>query len=364
MAARLCNNTTRLLLPFLLVAGRRRPPHLRQRLLDGLEEPRDLCLGADRDPEAPKAAVLPAPEPDHDALCLGQALVDGQRRLVVRLAVCVQHLVQQEVALGAAAQPPDAGDPGQPGDHPVPLGDEPRPVLTHGAETLGGQGVRGQGAGGGGDVIGGLEAVQDAGDWGRAEGGAEPDAGHAEGLGQGLHDDEVGPLVDPLGQGGLALVAAGEVDVGLVQHDDAIPGGMLEDAADVILGQQRAGGVSRGAQVDELDVVVGGVVEGGEDGGQVELEGRGGEQGHAVQGDVVDVGGDGVHAVGGGADQDAVTGGDTEAAQEGIDGLVGADADKEVVRGEGLVRVGTGAAQVAQLLLEGVLVRVRVAVQA
>jgi len=73
---------------------------------------------------------------------------------------------------------------------------------------------------------------------------------------------------------------------------------------------------------------------------------------------------DGVHAVGGRADEDAVDAGHAEAPQQGVDGLIAADADEQVVRGEGLLGVGVGRPQVAEQLLEVGLVRVRVPVQA
>jgi hypothetical protein len=73
---------------------------------------------------------------------------------------------------------------------------------------------------------------------------------------------------------------------------------------------------------------------------------------------------DGVHPVGGRADQDAILAWHAEGAEEGVDGFIGADADEEVGRGEGLGGVGVGVAEVAEELLEVVLVGVWVAVQA
>jgi hypothetical protein len=64
------------------------------------------------------------------------------------------------------------------------------------------------------------------------------------------------------------------------------------------------------------------------------------------------LGGHAIHAVCGRADEDLLATGDAEGANEGIDGFVRADADEEVVWGEGFGGVGVGVAEVAELLLE------------
>ena len=163
-----------------------------------------------------------------------------------------------------------------------------------------------------------------------------------------------------LGEGGAVR---GEVDVGLVHDDDAVPGRVGEDLLDVGFGEQGAGGVARGAEVDELDAVVA-VGEGGGDGGDVNGKVGRGEKRDLNEADVVDGGGDGVHAVRRGADENGVAAGDAEAAQQGVDGLVAADADEQVIRRDGARRVVVGVSEVAEELLELALVRVRVAVQA
>ena len=122
---------------------------------------------------------------------------------------------------------------------------------------------------------------------------------------------------------------------------------MVEDLRHGGLGDQSAGRVSRRAEVDELDGRV--RREGGKDGGHVRVEG-GSLEGDRVDGDVVDGGGDGVHAVGWGAGQDLGGSGGTEAAEEGVDGFVGADADEEVRGSQGFGGVGVGVAEVAEVL--------------
>ena len=76
------------------------------------------------------------------------------------------------------------------------------------------------------DVVGGLEGVEEAGDGRGGEGGAEADAGEAEGFGERLHDDQVRPLEYPFRERGAR---GREVDVGFVQHDHPVPGRVLQD---------------------------------------------------------------------------------------------------------------------------------------
>lgn len=65
---------------------------------------------------------------------------------------------------------------------------------------------------------------------------------------------------------------------------------------------------------------------------------------------------DAVHAVCGRADEDAVARGDAERAEEGVDGFVAADACEEVGGCEGSRGVRVCVAEVAEELLEVVLV--------
>ena len=71
-----------------------------------------------------------------------------------------------------------------------------------------------------------------------------------EGLGKGLHDDEVGPVVYPLGEGGAI---GGKVDVGFIQYDDTVPCGVSEDSLDVFLACEAGSRVAGRANVDHLD---------------------------------------------------------------------------------------------------------------
>jgi hypothetical protein len=73
---------------------------------------------------------------------------------------------------------------------------------------------------------------------------------------------------------------------------------------------------------------------------------------------------DAVHAVGGRADEDLIARGDAEAAQQGVDGLVAADAYEQVCRADGLGGVSVGVAEGAEEGLQVVLVRVGVAIEA
>lgn len=169
-------------------------------------------------------------------------------------------------------------------------------------------------------------------------------------------------LEDPLGEGGG--FGGGEVDVGFVDDDEAVPGRVGEEGGDVGFREEGAGGVAWGAEVEKFD---GGGFRGGgeegEDGGEVEGEGRGGEERDFDEGDVVDLRGDRVHAVGRGADEDAVEPRAAEGAEEGVDGFVGADAEEEVGGGQGEGAVRVGVAEGAEGGFEGRLVGVGVAVE-
>ena len=76
------------------------------------------------------------------------------------------------------------------------------------------------------------------------------------------------------------------------------------------------------------------------------MEVVGGVEGHFDDADVVDLGGHGVHAVGGWAGEDFVAARDAEGAEEGVDCFVAAYADEEVGGGEILFRVDVGVAEV------------------
>jgi hypothetical protein len=65
-----------------------------------------------------------------------------------------------------------------------------------------------------------------------------------------------------------------------------------------------------------------------------------------------------IHAICGRANEDLLASGDTEGADEGVNGFIGADADEEVGWGEGLGGVMVGIAEGAELLFEVFLVAV------
>lgn len=303
--------------------------------------------------------MLLASEAHDNTLGLCQFLVDGQRSCVVRVARRVEHLEEQEVTLGATAQTANTGYLGQLCQDAVTLGENLGTVVAHDCQALLGDGVGCEGASRTGDVVGGFEAVEEAGNRGGGEGGTETDAGQAKGLGQGLHDNKVGELRHPLGEG---RIFRSKVDVGLIEDHDAVPCGVVEDLLDIRLCEDRAGGVARRANVHKLDVRL--VGERVEDLRDIERERRGRQQGDLDDGDVVDLGRHGVHAVGGRAGEDAVAAGHAEAAQQGVDGLVTADSDEEVIGRERLRSVGVRVAQGAKLLLQIGLVGVGIAVQA
>ena len=71
-----------------------------------------------------------------------------------------------------------------------------------------------------------------------------------------------------------------------------------------------------------------------------------GVQGYFHDADVVYLGGDGVHAVGGRAGEDFVAARDAEGAEKGVDCFVAAYADEEVGGGEILFGVYVGVAEV------------------
>lgn len=283
--------------------------------------------------------MLLASESNNHALCLGKPLIRRQRNGVIRLTLRIEHLEQQEIALGTTAKTAHAGNRSNLLDDSVALGNDLGPVGFHDGEARRADGGVGEGAGRAGDVVRRLEAVEQRGNGRGGKGHAETDAGHAKGLGEGLHHDQVGVLGHQLGEGG---VFGRKVDVGLVKHDDAVPRRVVEQRHDIGLVQQRAGGIARRAEIGNLDGRVG--RERGRDGGHVEAKRGRGQQRHFDNGNVVDLRRDGVHAVCRGACQDAVLAGDAEAAQQGVDGLVAADTDEEVGRRERLFGVGVGVA--------------------
>ena len=124
---------------------------------------------------------------------------------------------------------------------------------------------------------------------------------------------------------------------------------MLEYLLHILLLQQRTGGVPWRAEICEFYSGI--VRQRGRDGGHIELE-AGSLKRDFHEGDIIDLGGDAVHAVGGRAGEDLVLSGDAEGAEEGVDGFIGANAYKEVVGGEGLRGVSVRVAEVAEVLLE------------
>jgi len=303
--------------------------------------------------------MLPSSKPHHHPPPLRQPFIHRKRRLIIRPAALIQDLNKQKITRLPAPEPSNPLHPRQLPHQPLPLLNDPLQIPPHDSQTTLAQRAPRQRARRAADVVRGLEAIEEARDGLAGEGDAEADASEPKGLAEGLHDDEVIPLGNPLGEAGAL---GREVDVSLVDDDDAVPGGVLEDGLDLGPGDQRAGGVAGGADVDELDGGVGG--EGGGDGGDVEGEFGGGGQRHLDEADVVDLRGDAVHAVGGGADEDLIAGGDAETAQQGVDGLVAPDAHKQVCRADGLGSVGVGVAEGAEEGLQVVLVRVGVAVEA
>lgn len=270
----------------------------------------------------------------------------------------VQNLIEQKVTCGSTSLPAHALNLGQFLNQPFPLGHNLGSICPHDGQAPVPQRRLRKRARGASDVVRGLHAVQHAGNGRGGEGGAEADAGHAKGLGQGLHDDKIGVLGDELGEG---RVPGRKVNVCLVEDHDAGPRRVVEDLDYMFLGEEGAGRVAGGAKVGQLDVGLAG--QGGGHGGDVEGELGGGREGHLDDVDVVDLGGHGVHAVRRGARQDAVLAGDAEAAQQGVDGLVAADADEQVLGADGLGGVGVRVAQPAEQLLQLGLVRVGVSVQ-
>jgi len=110
----------------------------------------------------------------------------------------------------------------------------------------------------------------------------------------------------------------GEVDVGFVEDQDAVPI-LGEELLDVGLLEEGSCGVAGRAQIGYFDMGVG--LEGRGDGGDVEGE-AGEEEGHGDEGDVVYLGGDAVHAVGRWAGEYLVFSWDAKGADEGVDGFV------------------------------------------
>ena len=174
-----------------------------------------------------------------------------------------------------------------------------------------------------------------------------------------MYDSEIGVFSDELGERG---VFRGVIDVCLVDDDDAIPRGVGKELLDIGPGEKGTRGVTRRGYVNELDVRIG--RQRGGYGGDVELKVRCRAEGNLEGGYVVDLGEDGVHAIRRRADQDGVAAGGAETADKSINRLIATDADEDVLRGERGGRVGFDVAQVAEELLESVLVRVRVAVEA
>lgn len=343
-SASLCNNSTSLLLLLLLpFPSQSTLPIINtlQHTLDLLQESRALLLRADCNPKTALAAILLPSEAHHDPLLLRKPLVHRQSDLIARLTVgLVQHLVQQEIALGSAVQPPNSGHLGQFLHQPLSLLDNQVLISSHDAEVLRAQRRARQLRRGVRNVVRRLHVVQDLGDGWVGKRSAQPDAREPKRLGQRLHDDQVGPLGDPLCQRGAL---GRKVNVRLVQHDDAVPV-CLQDRLHVFFLEQLPRRVARRAEVCELYAWVRG--ERFLDGGDVEVE-RGELEGHFDERDVVDLRGDAVHAVCGWACQDLLLAWGAESADERVDGFVRAHAYEEVLWADVLRRVGVSVAEVA-----------------
>ncbi len=119
---------------------------------------------------------------------------------------------------------------------------------------------------------------------------------------------------------------------------------MLQHSLDVGLADQVGGRVARGAKVDHLDRWVGG--EFCVDQVRLGVEGVRRVEWDFEDANVVDGGGDGVHAVRGRTCENLVDAWGAESAEEGIDCLIAADADEEVVWCQGLLRVNVSVAEI------------------
>mmetsp|Transcript_3915 Transcript_3915/g.11337 ORF Transcript_3915/g.11337 Transcript_3915/m.11337 type:complete len:209 (-) Transcript_3915:156-782(-) len=145
---------------------------------------------------------------------------------------------------------------------------------------------------------------------------------------------------------GAALL--GEVDVGLVQRDDAVKARVAELLHLRVRDSPGRGVARRGHEHD-----LGGVIGGGDHRGNVQLERR--RQRRHLDVNVVHLGADLVHAVGGRRDQDAVLARVAEDADEHVEPLVAANTQENLLL--------ANATELSNLLLELPEVRRRVALE-
>lgn len=254
---------------------------------------------------------------------------------------------EEEVGVGAAQDAADARDLGELGKHALALPDDLLAVGARDGEVPRLQRGLGERAGRAGDVVRRLQAVQETGNLGAREGRSQSDAREAKGLAQRLHHHQVGPLRHPLREAGAL---GREVDVRLIDHDDAVPRRVLQHLLNVLFADQVGRRVPGRADVDKFDVLV--CREGLVDLVRLQLEPVGDVQRHLDDAHIIDVGADGVHAVRRGAGEDLVLAGNAETSQQSVDGLVRADADEEVLGSQLLLRVRVGVAKLAEQLLE------------
>lgn len=122
----------------------------------------------------------------------------------------------------------------------------------------------------------------------------------------------------------------GEIDVGLVEDNNAVPSWVGEDLPYVDLGEGGARRVTGRGEVGELD---GGVVgKGVIDGRDIEGKGRRRQERHFYNADVVDLCRDSIHAVRWRTRQDTVFSRIAEASYQSVNGFDTANANKDVVR--------------------------------
>ena len=154
------------------------------------------------------------------------------------------------------------------------------------------------------------------------DGEAAPDPREAEGFAKGLEDDDVVVLGGKVGH----TAVLGKVHISLVDDDKTGEGG--GQLLHVRGGHGLGGRVPWRADEDHLGVFVYNLEH------RVDPQVERGGQGNLLDGYIVDVGADAVHAVGGGGGNDIVKAWLAEDSKEHVDGLVGADPD-ENSKGEG-----------------------------
>ena len=184
-----------------------------------------------RDPQTPFAPQLLPTESGHHAVPLRERRVDGHGRLAAGSpGGAVANLDQEKIGIPTADDPPHARDAGEFHDHAIALREEVIFVALHHGETLRLQRRDRECAGGGRNVVAPTDLVQERGDGWGGEGAPQPDPREPKSFAERLHDHEVGPFVDPFGE---ARAIGGKINVGFVQHHDAVPGRVFEDLLDV-----------------------------------------------------------------------------------------------------------------------------------